>query len=207
LRGQGKRVVIDSDDDWLNLPVWNPGRKRTDAARRAMLDLLGAADVLTVATPALADLYSRWCDNIVVIRNRLDWQMWEDAPLAFEQERRRFRVGWMGDSRWRMGDLGVLRGVIGPWLERNPDVEFVAAGDPLIHDVLGVPHGQRVSVMPTMFHELDLADITAVMDVGLVPLGAGPVQRGEVAFEGDGVRGVRHPVCRDTDGVVPVLGR
>lgn len=170
LRGQGKRVLVDSDDDWLNLPVTNPGHKRTPQARRLMLDTLEAADGLTCATPALAALYAPYQPNVSVIRNKLDWGMWADTPLAYEQEHRRVRVGWMGDSRWRMGDLAILRGVIGPWLEQHPEVEFVAAGDPTVHDILGVPHSQRVSIMPTHFHELDLADITAVMDIGLVPL-------------------------------------
>ena len=170
LQAQGKRVLVDSDDDWLNLPVTNPGHKRTPEARRLMLDTLGAADGLTVATPALAELYSPYQESVRVIRNRLDWGMWVDAPLAYEREHRRVRVGWMGDSRWRMGDLAILRGVIGPWLEQHPEVEFVCAGDPTVHEILGVPRAQRVSIMPTHFHELDLADITAVMDIGLVPL-------------------------------------
>lgn len=172
LQEQGKRVVADSDDDWLRLPLANPGTKKTPADRRNMLDLLAASDGLTVATPALAELYEPYQPNVSVIRNRLDWGMWVDAPLAYERETRRLRVGWMGDSLWHRHDIVTLRGVIGPWLERHPDVEFVVAGDSTgqAHDILGVPHGQRVSVMPTHFHELDLADITAVMDIGLVPL-------------------------------------
>lgn len=170
LREQGKRVLVDSDDDWLRLPLSNPGARKSPEMRANMLAMLGAADGLTVATPELADLYAPYQENVQVIRNRLDWGMWVDAPLAYERETRRVRVGWMGDSRWRRGDLAVLRGVIGPWLVQHPEVEFVAAGDPLVHDMIGVPPGQRVSVMPTHFHELDLADITAVMDIGLVPL-------------------------------------
>jgi glycosyltransferase involved in cell wall biosynthesis len=60
--------------------------------------------------------------------------------------------------------------VLGPWLERNPNVEFVAAGDPLVHEHLGVPRGQRVSVAGTEFWHGDLADITACFDIGIVPL-------------------------------------
>jgi glycosyltransferase involved in cell wall biosynthesis len=63
--------------------------------------------------------------------------------------------------------------VIGPWLERNPDVEFVAVGgspSQAVHDLLEVPPGQRVNVQETEFHRGDLADITACFDIGLVPL-------------------------------------
>jgi glycosyltransferase involved in cell wall biosynthesis len=99
--------------------------------------------------------------------------MWENARQQSEVERRRVRVGYMGDARWHSGDLKELRGVLGPWLERNPNVEFVAVGgspSSAVHDLLEVPPGQRVNVQETEFHRGDLADITACFDIGLVPL-------------------------------------
>ncbi len=170
LRGQGKTVVVDTDDAWLGLPSWNPGSRKPRVEVEAMLAQIGAADALTCATPALAEMYREWQPNSRVIRNRLDWRMWADAEPAYEVQRRRLRVGWMGELRWRRGDLEVLRGVLGPWLEQHPNVDFVAAGDPRVHDVLGVPVGQRVSTNRVRFGQMDLADITATFDVGLVPL-------------------------------------
>jgi len=131
---------------------------------------LEAADGLSVATPALAELYSKHSHNVRVIRNYLDWRMWEDVTPVYDQERRRVRVGWMGEVLWRQGDLGVLRGFLGAWLGRHPEVEFVACGDPRVHDLVGVPDGQRVTTGRTEFHRFDLADITATFDIGLVPL-------------------------------------
>lgn len=172
LRAQGKRVLVDSDDLVFNLPSWHfaAQRNRVGQAEKFFGAMMAAADGVSVTTPALANVYRRFNENIRVIRNRLDWRMWEDITPVYEQDWRRIRVGWMGDTRWRSGDLRVLRGVIGPWLQRNPGVEFVAAGDPRTHDVLGVPPGQRVSVASTEFHQHDLADITATFDIGLVPL-------------------------------------
>lgn len=170
LRAQGKRVLVDSDDAWLHLPAWNPGSRKPAAAIDAMLEQIVAADGLSVATPALAEMYRSYQPNVRVIRNRLDWGMWADIVPKYERPTRKLRVGWMGQSFWRAGDLKVLQGVIGPWLEQHPDVEFVAAGDPRVHDLLGVPKGQRVSVAEVEFDNRDLADITATMDVGLVPL-------------------------------------
>lgn len=169
MRSQGKRVFVDSDDAWFGLPSWNPGSRKTEPERAAMVAMLEACDGLSVATPSLAEMYGDYAD-CRVIRNQLDWRMWEDVVPAYETVRRRIRVGWMGDSKWRAGDLAVLRGVIGPWLERNPNVEFVAAGDPRTHDLLGVPVGQRVSTNVTQFASRDLADISATFDIGLVPL-------------------------------------
>jgi glycosyltransferase involved in cell wall biosynthesis len=166
----GFPYVVDSDDAWFRLPAYNPGSRRPQVERAAMVRQITGAAAMTVSTPALADMYSEWCEDITVIRNTLDWRMWENAPQQSEVERRRVRVGYMGDARWHAGDLKILRGVIGPWLRRNPQVEFVAAGDPQIHEILDVPREQRVSVADTQFHRGDLADITACFDIGLVPL-------------------------------------
>lgn len=170
LQAQGKRVLVDSDDAWIGLPSWNPGSRKKAEDVQAMLRQIAAADGLTVATPALAEMYREYQPNVRVIRNRLDWGMWADVTPVYERPARRLRVGWMGDTKWRRGDLAVLRGVIGPWLEQHPDVEFVAAGDPRAHDLLGIPHGQRVSLGAIGFSNMDLADITATFDIGLVPL-------------------------------------
>jgi Glycosyl transferases group 1 len=169
LQAQGKRVLVDSDDAWFDLPVWNPGSRKTDADRDNMTALLSAADHVTVATPALKEMYAYWCDA-TVIRNRLDWRMWDDTTPAYEGAWTKIRVGWMGNTQWRKGDLEVLRGVIGPWLETNPHVEFVAAGDPLTHDILGIPQAQRVTTNEVSYAAGDLSDITATFDIGLIPL-------------------------------------
>lgn len=170
LRAQGKRVLIDSDDPWFDLPVWNPGSRMTRDELVAMAAQLRACDGLSVATPALARMYGGFQPNTRVIRNRLDWGMWADTTPVYERPSRRVRVGWMGDTFWRKGDLKVLRDCVRPWLLEHPEVEFVAAGDPRTHDLVGVPESQRVSVAEVEFDNRDLADITATFDIGLVPL-------------------------------------
>lgn len=178
LRKEGKTVVCETDDAFIGVPPYNPSFEGSNPARfpdrnRDWLHrCFRECDGISVSTPYLAELYGGHNEFVEVIGNRLDWEMWFDAPQQSEVCRRRLRVGWMGDSRWRMGDLRVLQGVLGPWLERHPSVDFVAAGDPGVHEILGVPRGQRVSVQGVDFHHLELADITAVMDVGLVPLAA-----------------------------------
>jgi hypothetical protein len=176
LRATGKTVVCETDDGTHCLPHYNPAYEGTNAAthpdrnRDWMLKVYREADAMSVATPALAELYSSVNSNITVVPNYLDWNMWEHVTPQYEVERRRLRVGYMGIAHWRSGDLKILRGLIGPWLRRNPQVEFVAAGDPTIHDLLDIPNEQRVSVAAVDFRNGDLADITAVMDIGLVPL-------------------------------------
>src|SRR4051794_7352066 len=43
----------------------------------------------------------------------------------------------VGRVEVQSADLDVIRPWFGKWLVRHPEVEFVAAGDPRIHDYLG----------------------------------------------------------------------
>lgn len=170
LERAGWPVVVDSDDAWFDVPAYNPASLKPSGERANMVKQLRVAAAMTVSTPELAVMYEPFCPDVTVVRNSLDWGMWENVTPVYEKEWRRVRVGYMGHADWHSGDLRVLAGVLGPWLERNPQVEFVAAGDPAVHDLLGVPRAQRVSVAGTEFWHGDLCDITACFDIGLVPL-------------------------------------
>lgn len=140
------------------------------SSRDEMHRVFANSSAMVVSTPFLAETYSRFNKDITVIPNYLDWEMWERVTPQYEVERKKVRVGWMGKMKWRAGDLAVLYGLLGPWLERHPEVEFVAAGEPdeKTHDFLGIPKDQRVVYDEAPF--LDVADITATFDIGLVPL-------------------------------------
>jgi glycosyltransferase involved in cell wall biosynthesis len=183
-------VIVDSDDDDLGIPGYNPAfagthpRGNPQFNRANFLAGLRGADALTVTTPFLAERLSRYNDEVHVLPNYLEWSMWEDAEQQSEVERSRLRIGWMGRSFWHQGDLRVLAGLVGPWLERHPEVDFVAAGDEDVHDLLGVPLGQRVTLSPVHFRDGDLATITATMDVGLVPLETNGFNEAKSALKG-----------------------
>jgi glycosyltransferase involved in cell wall biosynthesis len=183
LRGLGKRIVCETDDDFRHLPDYHPAKRDVPAEARQVQEACYAmSDAFSVSTPSLAETYAE--HDPVVLRNRLHWRMWQDVQPVYERETRRVRVGWMGGLEWRRDDLAVLRGVIGPWLEAHPQVEFVAAGDQRVHDFLGVPRGQRVTTARTAFRNMDLAYITAVMDVGLVPLAMNRFNEGKSSLKG-----------------------
>jgi len=165
--------------DWDDFSLAGP-------ASRTVAGISRQADCLTVSTPFLAEAYAKFNSRITVLPNYLDWEMWEAVRPQYEVDRgARVRVGWMGCLTWgftddrgvdhptahpRYGDLAVLKGLIPQFLERNPHVDFVAAGDPDVHDFLGVPEDRRVSFDRVPFRDMTLPSITAVMDVGLVPL-------------------------------------
>jgi len=186
LQRQDKFTVYELDDNYDLIPDGSPAKKvlrdHGDRLRvEWMNDAIAHADVVTVSTPALKDYYSRYADNIEVLPNYLEWEMWNDVQPQYEVERPRIHIGWMGWLMWRGHDLEELRSWIGPWLEEHPEVDFVSIGERRgnakflrkvghvsVHDYLGVPKAQRVTVKAAPFHEL--AKITATIDIGLVPL-------------------------------------
>lgn len=188
---EGKKIVSDSDDWYLGIPPYNPafeksarydyryrafddGRiERTRISRpfsvQTMMKVFSRSDALTVSTPFLAEKYSRYNQNVHVLRNYLDWEMWENVTPVYEQDRE-LRIGYMGKADYHLKDLQVIAGVVNLMLERYPTIKFVAAGDEEIHNVLKIPEDKRITLPPIHFREMNLAEITATFDIGIVPL-------------------------------------
>lgn len=189
LRRRGHVTVAEADDTSLNLPEWHPAYAGTHPATNPFRNrdhrhsIYRACDAMTVSTPALAEQYARHNATIRVLPNFLLGEMWANVTPQYTVERERVRVGWMGRSLWRQGDLDVLKPWLGDWLRAHPDVDFVAAGDEAVHDILGVPEAQRVSY-PAVRFPVGLAEITATMDVGLVPLSAHPFNEAKSCLKG-----------------------
>jgi predicted O-methyltransferase YrrM len=203
LRVMGACVVADVDDAYVNLPEYNPAfygthpYKRDDgvivnrAARRNirrkvgsmpdinkynwkhMLTHLSQTDLLTVSTPALAEMYAPYAPNIKVIRNYVDWDIWSDITPQYEVERDRIRIGYLASFAYRRGDLQVLRNVLPRFLRDHPEVDFVT-NNYETHVYLDVPLKQRITIGEYIFQSLEgdlpLGRMTAVCDIGLVPL-------------------------------------
>jgi len=191
LKGSSQKLIIENDDNSLHLPKWHRSmsseyRQATIKANAEMHEGFRYADALTVSTPQLTEDYAHLNNNIFVLRNYLDCEMWSDVEQQSEVERDRVRVGWMGAYDFRVGDLHQLRGVIGPWLEQHPHVDFVVAGPNAqkTHDLLGVPPAQRIMVDGVGFSSGRVPEITAVMDIGLVPLEPGRFNEGKSHLKG-----------------------
>lgn len=183
------KILLDMDDDLHRVPKYNPARLDKVSSptnnRRNAQTMLELSDGASFATQALADFYGRWQSNARVIPNYLHWPMWEALPPVFERrDWQAFRVGYMGNTDFHRADLETVAAPLSRWLRSHPDTEFVAAGDPRIHDVLGVPEAQRVSTSLCFFRALDLPYITSCMDIGLVPLARNVFNDGKSALKG-----------------------
>lgn len=189
LQAIGKKVVVETDDDFREIPAYHPvhgqWERRGRELRRGLFQLermIELADRVVVSTRSIAKSYAEV--SPAVVGNLLHWPMWEPVTPVYESRFRRTRVGWMGGLEWRKADLDVLKGWLPGWLEKHPRVEFVAAGDQRVHDYLGIPSGQRVTVARIPFRNMDLPYITATMDVVLVPLARNRFNDGKSALRG-----------------------
>ena len=215
----GAAVVSDIDDNYEELPEWNPafygthpytrddgtivnreerrriaksvGWKKTPmnaANRNHMHAIFELSDAMTVSTPYLKDLYARYNDNIHVVRNYVDWDIWERVKPQYNVEGRRLRIGYLGIWRYRRGDLELLKDVIRPIMLRHPECDFVA-NTKEVHDFLDIPLGQRITIgewdfFPRNMKNYPLGRKTAQLDIGLVPLLSGGLNEAKSHLKG-----------------------
>lgn len=201
------QVVIADVDDWLDgLDPANrafvANHPRPDALRqgknRARLrregaslegkqnnlqghrGMVAACDAVTVSTPYLAERLSAANKNVLVLRNALDIERWQqrtpgttDKPL----------LGWVGAVAWRSGDVETLRGVLGPFLERH-DLQVVHAGAQEHGEFarLAGVDPERVIERPMFsIHEYPVA--WTGIEVAVVPLRDAPFNRAKSAIK------------------------
>lgn len=130
LRTHGIASVAEVDDNYLELPEWNPAfrgthpykrddgmiinraeRRRIGRAmkmrvpsnptnRTHMFEVFELVDAMTVSTPYLKQVYSAYNKNIHVVRNYVDWDIFGPVTPQCEVDR---------GGRVRIGYLGVFR--------------------------------------------------------------------------------------------------
>jgi len=172
----GKKVIVETDDDYLDLPDYNPAKKATKydpwkPDKPSVLYYrwcLQHADAVTVTTPALKKSVEKVTSApVYVLRNFTDTRIWRQ-PVYENRTWDKFRIGYCGMTTWHSGDLQEISW-IGEWMKDNPEVEFVAQGKE-VFEILNIPEPQQVLIPQFAFRHQKLYDHISCMDVGLVPL-------------------------------------
>lgn len=159
----GTTVIYDTDDWFLGVPDYNPASQLPREDIAGMHAAMSAADLITVSTPGLAQLYGH-LGKTVVLPNYLDPEIWENV----ERDRAGFdglNIGWLAAYKWRGGDLEVLRPWLGQFLDDHPEVTFGALGCPELLNDIGI---QGFST-PMAAYEY-LPQMLGPIDIALVPL-------------------------------------
>ncbi len=77
LKMMGKRLWIDWDDDYLNIPTYHFFVLQLQSHRDNIIKLAAMADIITVTTKALYEVYSQLNSNIRVIPNAIPSRLFE----------------------------------------------------------------------------------------------------------------------------------
>lgn len=142
--------------------VFRPWSEPTNAIK----EQITLSDHVVVSTPYLKKLYSEYNPKIKVIRNSIDFKIWDDLRTPKKHER--IRIGWCGASS-HGEDLKYIEKVVYRILDKYKDVEFYFAG--------GAPHF-LVRKHPRIICNNKWADVyqypqalkDKAFDIGIAPL-------------------------------------
>jgi len=153
LRRKGAKFVWSLDDDWQNIPDWNPA-KPNDIGLSCYDIMKEIADWIVVSTPYLANSFSDVKDKVLVAPNLLDLSMFPDvhsevfdAPNGTKGKRYAIevklpvRVVWVG-SETHKGDVEEINPVLDEFLGRYCGVGVNQQATVLFSGMM--PHGDLV---------------------------------------------------------------
>ncbi len=69
---RGKKVITEVDDDYFNIPVWNPAHKHYVGKEQDLINFYKISDAIVVTTPHLASIVGKYNPKTYVIPNSLD---------------------------------------------------------------------------------------------------------------------------------------
>jgi len=202
LQENGKKIVVDYDDDMFNisplsphyeefgtenvkhrledgtvLSLWEDGKNINLDVNKSRVEAvkegLRTADIVTVTTDILADAYKEYNDNIAVLPNCINPDIWQKLPF---QRRDDIRLGWHGGSS-HYEDMCMLTDVLPVIMEKYPNVTLVLMGTKFDGMLKGLPQ-DRIEFhpwvpTPAFSYKLAILDI----DIALIPLEDKPFNR------------------------------
>lgn len=173
-RAYGQIIINDLDDWYWGLDTKNAAfssshpKTNPKENRNHYKGVLGASDLVVVSTTYIRDRISAWVRcPIVVMKNTIDVSRFvplehEDSPAP--------RIGWVGSTSHRSGDLEQVRGVIKPLLDSG-DFTFQHSGHhdtaTPVHQILNLSEGQ---VLRVPLCEPQMYPSSLTMDIGIAPL-------------------------------------
>jgi glycosyltransferase involved in cell wall biosynthesis len=119
---EGKPVVFDLDDLLFCLPENHPDRQSAafGSSLLPMFQLLMEADLVSVSTPKLRDFVMNYNDNVAVLPNYFDDNLWQlKPPVLKTSEHETLTIGYMGGNSHKP-DLEYITPVLLDLSKRYP---------------------------------------------------------------------------------------
>lgn len=124
LRKQGKKIVADNDDTYKHLDGKNL-EKALQKVDKGLDEFIRFADLVTTTTEVLAKEYRELNDNVAILPNCIDPDVW---PEPLKNDTGKVRLGFVG-SVASNSDYDNIREVLSA-LSKRDDVQIVVFGLP-----------------------------------------------------------------------------
>lgn len=171
----GQKIVVDVDDWFDGLSPTNKAYEATDPKknpnnnREIYSEIIMRADAVITSTPFLYDYYSAKRDNVYMVRNGIDIERWTPRKT---NSNHRLKLGWVGATPWRSGDLERLSSFMGPYVQSRRMMfhhsGHTGNGAPTAASQLGIPN--NLSRTMPLVPILTYPKLFEPIDIGIVPL-------------------------------------
>lgn len=166
----GTEEVIMEFADGKKLEVWIDGKNINIAKNKTALDgikrVMGMADMVTVTTDILAEVYKPYSKIVKALPNCIDGKLWNRLPLM---QRNDIRMGWFGGHS-HYEDWTLLTPVLSDVMRKYPNIKLVIMGSKFAGTMKDIPE-DRIE-----FHQWITTDAypykSAILDLdfAIIPL-------------------------------------
>lgn len=164
----GKPVIYETDDALQFVPAHHNKPIYNDDVGPTVEKFVTHVDLVTVSTPALAEIFRPLARRVVVVPNYLSPQLWREEIATRKTARQnRVRVGFVG-SKNHDRDFAMVVPLLKETLAKFPDSEVISFG--------GISNGLeglgRFSVIPPHYDYIEYSRRLAAteIDIALCPL-------------------------------------
>ena len=127
-----KPILLEIDDYCLDINNYSPAHhayKPGSEAPEAIMAQMKTLDGVIVSTPYLKKQYAEYNNNIYIIPNTIDFNIWDKLKPG-KPKNKRIRIGWCGAATHNE-DLAFIKPIIYKLLDKYSNIEFFfAAGAP-----------------------------------------------------------------------------
>lgn len=164
------KLILEVDDDVMQVPKTNPLYEHFQSMQHKFEEYFRHADLITVSTSYLKELYSPYNQNVIVLPNYIDTKIWQcEPPAQSAAAGLPLKILFSGTPS-HVEDFMVLGGAMRRILEEfTREVELIIWGN-MIPEFSGHPQVRFIEnyVEDYANYAKSLANLKA--DIGIVPL-------------------------------------
>jgi glycosyltransferase involved in cell wall biosynthesis len=181
---QGCKMVVDFDDDFTQVPPWNPAFKQFQPGQEAYhagLNHLKLAEMVTVSTPGLEEAFRGRCHRIHCLPNRIDPKEWDHPVNPERSDDPHVRILY-GGAAGHYGDLDDARAGLEAVVRKQVvPLRLICFGTypAWVHELSHELPGKTVCLPWISFVHYPKAIAWGGFDMALAPLADHPFNKGK----------------------------